>query len=224
MTEVSQVRVGDRERRAVDDRLMAAVGDGVLTLAEYDERAATLWQARTRAELDLLVADLPTDGAAVSDGPVQPADAPAVEPHAAPAVRDARPVPGRPSMPVKRLAGLVVPLALLGGVVLAGPDSTAVFGSSVERVQPAGERVEVSVLFGSVVVVVPDGARADTSGLVVFGSLDCRSACSGVFTGSDDTGQLVQVRGIGGFGSVQVLTEQEHLAAQQAERLDELDD
>ncbi len=53
-------RVGDRERRAVDDHLMAAVGDGVLTLAEYDERAEMLWRARTRTELDRLVADLPS--------------------------------------------------------------------------------------------------------------------------------------------------------------------
>ena len=46
------LRVGDRERRAVDDQLQAAVGDGVLTLHEYDERSAVLWQARTRDELD----------------------------------------------------------------------------------------------------------------------------------------------------------------------------
>ena len=52
------LRVGDRERRAVDEQLQAAVGDGVLTLSEYDERSAVLWQARTRDELDELVADL----------------------------------------------------------------------------------------------------------------------------------------------------------------------
>lgn len=44
-----RVRVGDAERRVADGRLMACVGDGVLTLAGYDERAAVLWRSRTRA-------------------------------------------------------------------------------------------------------------------------------------------------------------------------------
>ena len=51
--------VGDRERRAADEVLQAAVGDGVITLSEYDERAAVLWQARTRRQVDAVLADLP---------------------------------------------------------------------------------------------------------------------------------------------------------------------
>ena len=72
-----ELRVGDTERRAVDDRLMAAVGDGVLTLAEYDERAAVLWQStRTRSDLGSLTADLP-EGASAAPPAVREAPAPA---------------------------------------------------------------------------------------------------------------------------------------------------
>ena len=52
-------RVGDRERHAADEHLRAAVGDGVLTLSEYEERAGQLWSARTRREVEVLLADLP---------------------------------------------------------------------------------------------------------------------------------------------------------------------
>ena len=52
-------RIGDRERREIDARLRQAHDDGVLTLAEYDERVAQCWAARTRRDLDALIADLP---------------------------------------------------------------------------------------------------------------------------------------------------------------------
>jgi hypothetical protein len=52
-------RVSDAERAAVQERLRSAVGAGQLDLHEFDERAKTLWAARTRGELGRLTADLP---------------------------------------------------------------------------------------------------------------------------------------------------------------------
>jgi hypothetical protein len=118
----------------------------------------------------------------------------------------------------KRLSGmkaLLVPAAVVGGLLLAGPDNTSVFGSNVERV-PVGEgSVQVSTLFGSVEVVVPDGVQVDTSGLVVFGNVDCEDAC----TGTSD--RLVKVRSVGGFGSVSIRTEAEHKAEKAADAAEE---
>jgi hypothetical protein len=82
-----------------------------------------------------------------------------------------------------------------------------VFSSADERI--GSEDAAVSVLFGSVTVVVPDGTRVDPTGLVVFGSVDCEDAC-----GAGGTGQVVDVRTVGAFGSVQILTEQEFAAEQ----------
>ena len=318
-----EIRVGDRERRVVDDALMAAVGDGVLTLAEYDERAARLWSSRTRGELDELVADLPTSRppapVARQDGPA-PAplrvvavmseeslhapvllnqvlgayavmgtvvldlrydDLPAevrvlaravmgeVEvrvPHGArvhltggasvmgerkvdlpvgnddrrglvvhldavaimgsvvvthaegkappqtwsPAGSQVATVlqprrPGRGRRLVAALGGPLLTLAMVGGVagvVASGTDGRAVFGSEVSPLAATQTSASVSVLFGSVQVVVPDGSRVDTGGLVVFGSTSCVQACLG-------DGPVVELRSLGGFGSVQVLTQSE---------------
>jgi hypothetical protein len=48
---------GDRERIA--ERLQAAAGEGRLTPAELEQRLETAFSARTEAELEPLVADLP---------------------------------------------------------------------------------------------------------------------------------------------------------------------
>ena len=323
------LRVGDRERRAVDEQLQAAVGDGVLTLHEYDERSAVLWQARTRADLDDLVADLPDrapvvppsapppvvreggrprravaimsedrmsgqvapgqevqgwalmgkavldlrrddlparvdvlvrsvmgdvevlvpPGAAVhlsgfsvmgerkaevgaGSGPEVHVDAiavmgsvkvtngdgkvlrtgppaaavPAPRPSSLPVAhgRDLHRSGGHLTRLLRRTKGLVLPAAVLGAVVLAGPDNVSVFGSSVERVGGEDRSVQVSTLFGSTTVVVPDGTQIDTGGFMVFGSTDCEDACAGT------TGPTVDVRSFGGFGSVEVVTQSEY--------------
>lgn len=49
----------DTERRAAQDRLVRAVGEGRLTLDEFSERAGRVWQTSDRAELERIVADLP---------------------------------------------------------------------------------------------------------------------------------------------------------------------
>lgn len=327
-----QVRVGDRERRVVDDQLMAAVGDGVLTLTEYDERAAVLWQSRTRADLDALVADLPgpqrrapapvptgdsskprtvvavlaedqldapvlpgqqvrgyavlgtarldlrradlpdevrvrvlavlgevevlvppgttvhLSGASVlaerkvtldgeGGGPVVHLDAIAVLGEVKVSHGKGRPLPsantstglarkgsvalaarsgrspavarrGRIARIAGKLGSSALTLALLagvGGVVASGTDKRVVFGSGTESVRPDDREVAVSVLFGSVEVVVPDDVVVDTGGLVVFGSTECEDACNG-----EEGDRVVRVRALGGFGSVEILTRKEY--------------
>jgi hypothetical protein len=53
------MRAGDADRQAVADRLRSAVDEGRLDLHEYDERLQRAYAARTYAELDVLLADLP---------------------------------------------------------------------------------------------------------------------------------------------------------------------
>ncbi|MDT7743612.1 MAG: hypothetical protein QOE59_2690, partial [Actinomycetota bacterium] len=82
--ESSELRIGDRERREIDDRLRAAHDAGMLTLVEYDERAKAAYGARFRRELEPLVADLPAEsgppgppGPAPDERPTTAAAAPA---------------------------------------------------------------------------------------------------------------------------------------------------
>jgi hypothetical protein len=53
----ADVRASDAERDATVERLSAATGDGRLTLDEFSQRMERASSARTRAELDRLVAD-----------------------------------------------------------------------------------------------------------------------------------------------------------------------
>jgi hypothetical protein len=55
------IRASDAERDATPERLSSATGDGRLTLAEFGQRMEHATTAQSRAELDRLVADLPTD-------------------------------------------------------------------------------------------------------------------------------------------------------------------
>jgi hypothetical protein len=65
MTEVgrsgslSRVRCSDLERQHVVTILGSGLGQGRLTIAEFDHRAGAAYAARHRSDLDALVADLP---------------------------------------------------------------------------------------------------------------------------------------------------------------------
>jgi hypothetical protein len=109
------MRVSDSERQQVAERLQAALNEGRLDLAEYDERLQGAYQAKTYRELNQLTADLP--------GPAKPEKsrlAPA-------ATRSEGPVPAAPrrrsSIPPIAFAlillaglGLIVTLASSGRV------------------------------------------------------------------------------------------------------------
>jgi hypothetical protein len=193
-------RIGDRERREVDAQLRQAHDDGVLTLTEYDERVALCWAARSRRDLDVLTRDLP-DPAPLATTPDTGS------PPAAPPARSR----GR------FLRAAVATVAVLAGVqIVTADDAVAVFGGRTVQVLPDQDRVEVSVLFGNVQVVVPDDARVDTEGMLVFGGTDCEAACSGTGT------RVVTVDARGAFGSVDVVRQGERAA--RGDRDDEDDD
>jgi hypothetical protein len=111
---------------------------------------------------------------------------------------------GHLSRVLRRAKGLAVPAALVGALVLAGPDDVSVFSSGVERVAADDRNVQVAMLFGSTTVVVPNGSQVDTSGFMVFGSTSCDDACS-----TEGDGPTVNVRRFGGFGSVEIVTQDE---------------
>jgi uncharacterized protein DUF1707 len=184
-------RIGDRERREVDSLLQQAHADGVLTLTEYDERSAQCWASRTRSDLDALTRDLP-------DPKPDTASAPVPVPSPGPPVTTRR----KHRHPVR--IALTAVLVFAGLQVATADDGSAVFGGRVVQVAPDQDRVEVGVLFGGVEVVVPDDARVDTEGLVVFGGTDCGQACSGAGT------RPVTVDARGGFGGVDVVTQTEY--------------
>jgi len=57
--EPGQMRAGDADRERVAERLRIALDEGRLNLHEYDERLRDAYSAKTYAELDQLLHDLP---------------------------------------------------------------------------------------------------------------------------------------------------------------------
>jgi hypothetical protein len=199
-----EMRIGDRERRATDDRLRAALDDGVLTLVEYDERTRECWAARTQRELDTLLVDLPHPASAV---PAEP-----------PTVVDDRPVVSSPARPPwhERLGKAVVPIVLAGVAVFVGghlvtaDDGASVFGNRTLQVTAGDPEIQVATLFGSTEIVVPPGTVARTAGTMIFGSTQCEQACAIPANGA--TLPEVVVDANGAFGSVEVVTPAEAAA------------
>ena len=172
-----EVRIGDRERREVDARLQQAYADGVLTMTEYEERAAQCWAARTRSELDPLLADLPDP---------EPASEPATE--VVPTTKAAAPAAPAPVSGLRRVAGGLVSLVLVGAGLYAGSqvvtaeDGFSMFGGRTLTVGATDDRVEVGFMFGGTRIVVPADATVRTEGMVLFGGTSCRAACDGTGT------------------------------------------
>lgn len=53
------IRASDADRDAVVERLRRALSQGRLSVAEFDERAAAAYAAKTHGELEVLTRDLP---------------------------------------------------------------------------------------------------------------------------------------------------------------------
>lgn len=56
------MRAADGDRAVVAERLRNALDEGRLTLTEYDERVRVAYASVTYADLNKLLADLPTSG------------------------------------------------------------------------------------------------------------------------------------------------------------------
>jgi hypothetical protein len=170
------IRLSDADREAVAQRLHRAVGEGRLTLDEFEQRVARVHAARTVAEVEPYVADLP-------GGPVSP---PALE-HT-----ELRTT----ASSLKRQGRWVVPRRLS---VTARAGSVKL--DFTEAVLPHHVvEIDLNVTAGSTVLVLPPGATADVDSVeMIAGSAKAKvppssPAGSGhhfVVSGSQRAGSLV---------------------------------
>jgi Domain of unknown function (DUF1707) len=106
-----ELRASDAEREAVAERLRRAAGEGRLDPEELEERLGRAYAARTRRDLDALVADLPGAAAPRPAVPTAVAD------------RDVAPLPaGRWTAAElrERAAGFLIPNLICIGIWVAG--------------------------------------------------------------------------------------------------------
>jgi Domain of unknown function (DUF1707) len=108
MTSADAMRASDADRERVVQALQEAVGEGRLTLSEFEERSGTAYIAKTIGELRELTKDLPADPLAPPPTPwQQPFPMPEIPPWAQrsfPTHPDGRPMYpyGRPMPPGSR--------------------------------------------------------------------------------------------------------------------------
>ncbi len=105
-----RLRAADEDRQWVAERLRAALDQGRLRLAEYDDRLALAYQAQTYAELNLLLDDLPP--AIVGGGVAIPSSQ-----HPAPAATPARPAKSE-ERPARALPMALIVLWIIWGAAV----------------------------------------------------------------------------------------------------------
>jgi hypothetical protein len=114
MSTTTDLRCSDVDRERTSARLHEAVGAGLLTMPEGEERLAAVYAARFQHELDALTADLPAAGTPARSG------WPAIATLAAHQLADeARTLVGRgPGDARRRLVLALIALAVLVGMVV----------------------------------------------------------------------------------------------------------
>ncbi len=140
-----QILASDLERDDALKQLAVAAGDGRLTLEEYSGRADLALEARTRSELDRVLADLPTQ-----------TELPADAPEMLTAILGNQTRRGRWRVPARMSARSVLGdcHSELQDAVLTSPVTT----------------IEARTTLGSVTIFVPDGVEVRLSGSVILGS------------------------------------------------------
>ena len=154
----ANIRVGHRERDAVVAALQEAAGDGRLSMAELDDRLDAALQAKTYADLDVLVADLSVELPSRALTTAQPhARRP---PSAGYSREDPLRLDGGMSSEKRGGVWTVPPFMLinqgLGSVKLNCLEAT-----------PAAQLIEIEVIggAGSIVLVLPEGWAVDADRL-----------------------------------------------------------
>ncbi|MFD2091959.1 DUF1707 domain-containing protein [Blastococcus deserti] len=142
------LRASDADREAVVARLQTALGEGRIDLDEFGQRAGAAYAAVTRAELDLLVADLP--------------------------VHTARPVEIVGQRPQEEVSSVFGDITLT--VATSPPQRVGtVFGDvriDLRGLRTGADRIDlqISTVFGDIDVIVAEGVDAELRGRTVLGN------------------------------------------------------
>ena len=160
MPQPSQERLSDADREQLTERLQAAVSAGRLSLAEFEQRLSAVLAARTRGEVEPLVADLP-------GGPVSAPDYVELRTRAAGLKRRGQWVVARHTLVVAKAGSVKLDFT---DALIAHPEVT----------------IELDVQSGSTTLVLPPGASVDIDNVEFYaGSARVRGVPLSPVAGSD---------------------------------------
>lgn len=179
-------RIADTDRDRVVATLRRHCTEGRITLDEFSDRVGAVYAARTDADLDALLRDLPVP---------PPGDA-AGAGHAT----------TRPRRSVKWLVAVFGDSTRRGRFALDDESAAiAAFGDctldlSEALIDGPNPLVTAVAVFGNVTVIVPDGIEVDLEGVAVFGNKRVTTGSTPAVPGSP----VVLVRAFAVFGDVRV--------------------
>lgn len=209
------VRASDEDRHKVADLLRDAAGEGRLSLEELDERLDGVYKAKTYAELEPYVRDLPVATA----GTPNPTAMPMRAPHAGQSVNR---IGGNPTTSVS--------IAIMSGAVRKGPwvvppAYTAIaFWGGVEldlREARFAERevtIRAFAVMGGIEITVPDDVIVDVTGVGIMGGFD--HSISGTADNAPPGAPVVRVTGFAFWGGVEVKRKSRQAQQQPKKELD----
>jgi hypothetical protein len=151
VTELPEIRASDAEREAAVVRLREGAAHGRLTLEEFTERMSTAYDARTRAQLDELVGDLPAEASAALPEPARRAPRRWIVSVMGNAVRRGR----------WRVAEHATAVTVMGNATI-----------DLRQAELSGPEVTITVFttMGNTYVIVPPGVDVDLSAIAIMGN------------------------------------------------------
>jgi class 3 adenylate cyclase len=151
------IRVSDTDRQQTVEVLRRHCADGRLTLDEFSDRVGLAFEAKTRADLDLVTADLPVANPALPSTTV-------------------RKTPTRSAIAVlssHRQTGRWRPGESIGAFALMGSCELDLRNAEIDH---AVVTINASAIMGSIDVIVPEGIEVELTGFNFLGSKECRVA------------------------------------------------
>ena len=186
-------RIADTDRDRVVAVLRLHCTEGRITLDEFSDRVGDVYNARTVAELDAVVRDLPVPW---SEDAARPA----------PQFGDDAGRGRDRGRSVRWLVAIFSSSSRRGRFTLDDESAVvAAFGDctldlSEASIEGPNPLVSAVALFGNVTVVVPEGIEVNLQGVPLFGSTRCDTGSARPLPGSP----VVTVRAFAAFGDVRV--------------------
>lgn len=173
-------RISDADRHQAVELLRHHCGEGILTLDEFGDRVALVYDSRTRHELDDVLSDLPTSETEVPETRRRRVSRWFV------AILGGHSPSGR-----FRLSGTTNAVAVMGGCEI-----------DLRNAEIDGDEVVINALalMGGIEIYVPEGISVDFSGLPLLGGTECKIADVPTIPGSP----RVIVRAVAVMGAVEV--------------------
>jgi hypothetical protein len=192
------MRASDADRERVAQVLHQAVGDGRITMQELEERLDTVYSAKTFAELEPIVADLPVAGRTAALQPAQSRE-----------ISAERRIGGTP--------GSTFSMAIMSGAsrkgnwVVPAQHTTVAFWGGVEidlRDARFAERhvtITAVAIMGGIDITVPDDVVVDVTGVGIMGAFEATDRGKPRPDAAPPGAPVVKVNGFAFWGGVNVV-------------------